>query len=154
MIAGIRPATSSDRDCLFGLFRDFFLEDGITTTPEDIRANLGTMLQDPRATIFVAESDGAIVGLSSGSLTFGVEFGCAAELEDLYVTPSHRARGWARKLAMAVLVWAQANGARETYLVITPEAERRQGLTAFYRKLGFVNSHRTTMYRTNFEASE
>lgn len=149
----IRPAEFADLEPLATLYSAFFQEDGITTAPEAIRVNLGMMLRDARARVFVAEVDGAIAGFSSGSLTFGVEFGCAAELEDLYLRPEYRGQGWARDLAAAVLHWAEARGACEIILVITPEAEAEQDLTAFYRKLGFENSRRLTMYRTRQEAT-
>ncbi|ANT62871.1 hypothetical protein AYJ57_20510 (plasmid) [Salipiger sp. CCB-MM3] len=144
-----RPANADDIHDLAAIYRDFFLEDGITTEPEAIQTNLTLMLKDERACIFVCLVDEEIVGVSSGSITFGVEFGCAAELEDLYIKPEHRGRGWARKLATAVLEWAESQGATETILVITPEAEADQGLTTFYRKLGFEDSKRITMYRQN-----
>tara|TARA_R110000737_G_scaffold259093_1_gene267673 strand:+ start:332 stop:775 length:444 start_codon:yes stop_codon:yes gene_type:complete len=143
----IRPAHKADVRTLVGLYAAFFREDAIDTPVETIEANLALMMADPRARIFVAEDDGEIVGFSSGTLTFGVEFGRSAELEDLYVVPSKRGAGWARKLATSVFDWAIAEGANETFLVITPEAERDQSLTAFYSKLGFYSSQRITMIR-------
>ncbi len=143
----IRPATPSDLPRLAALYGMFFLEDGIATAPETIEANLAHMIKDPRATIFVAQEAEEIEGFSAGSLTFGIEFGWAAELEDLFVIPARRGLGWARKLAAAVLEWAEANGAQETYLVITSQAQEEQGLTTFYERLGFENSGRITMFK-------
>ncbi|MBE1292768.1 MAG: GNAT family N-acetyltransferase [Rhodobacteraceae bacterium] len=146
----IRPATQSDADTLAPLFRAFFDEDGIDTPTDAIAANLRKILADNRACIFVIAVDGRIAGFASGILTFGVEFGCAAELEDLYVCPQYRGRGWARPLLAAVLQWAEAQGASETILIITPEAEADQFLTRFYSKFGFKDSRRIMMYRSNF----
>ena len=144
--ATIRRAAAADIDPLVLLYAAFFYEDGIAMGEANIRENLMLMLEDSRACILVAESGDEIVGLSSGSLTFGVEFGCAAELENLYITPRHRGRGLARRLAQAVLDWAHLEGASEIVLVITPEAEAEQSLTGFYEKLGFADSRRITMY--------
>ncbi len=143
----IRQATASDLPRLAALYGMFFLEDGIATAPEEIEANLAQMIDDPRAVIFVAKAGEGIEGFSAGSLTFGIEFGWAAELEDLFVIPARRGQGWARRLAAAVLDWAEANGAKETYLVITPQAEEDQGLTTFYKRLGFRDSGRITMFK-------
>jgi GNAT superfamily N-acetyltransferase len=143
----IRQALDTEIDTLTKLYAEFFLEDGISTPLDKIRANLEMMMSDHRARIFVAVEDGKIIGLSSGSLTYGVEFGCAAELEDLFVVSEKRGQGWARGLTKAVLDWAENEGAGEIVLVITPEAEQQQSLTRFYEKLGFANSSRITMYR-------
>ncbi|MBE9637330.1 GNAT family N-acetyltransferase [Salipiger mangrovisoli] len=143
----IRPAKPSDLAALRALYTAFFREDGIATPPPAIAGNLSVMLGDPRACIFVADTGSELAGMSSGSLTFGVEFGWSAELEDLYVSPGHRGLGWSRLLVAAVLDWAHDRGARETVLVITPQAEQDQALTRFYRKFGFQASRRITMYR-------
>jgi GNAT superfamily N-acetyltransferase len=143
----IRLARESDVGTLVGLYASFFKEDVISTPLEAIEGNLRLMMSDHRAGIFVAEEEGRIIGFSSGSLTFGVEFGCSAELEDLYVIPSKRGAGWARKLAASVLDWAVGEGANEIFLVITPEAEEGQSLTTFYENLGFQDSRRITMIR-------
>ncbi|TMV92696.1 GNAT family N-acetyltransferase [Thioclava sp. BHET1] len=143
----IRPALLSDVDALAPLFLDFFNEDGIAVDPAAIRANLERMLRDDRACVFVADAGSGIVGMASGSLTFGVEFGCAAEVEDLYVVPSSRGKGLAKALLNRVLSWADSQNASETYLIITKEAERDQGLTRFYEGFGFKASQRLMMYR-------
>ncbi|ETX13405.1 hypothetical protein OCH239_10510 [Roseivivax halodurans JCM 10272] len=144
----IRTAEFQDLDTLTPLFEAFFAEDGISVEPAAIRTNLDRMLRDDRACFFVAEADTGIVGMVSGSLTFGVEFGGAAEVEDLYVAPRFRGLGVARTLMKRVLQWADDKGASEIILVITPEAERTQGLTRFYESFGFRNSQRITMYKS------
>jgi aminoglycoside 6'-N-acetyltransferase I len=147
-VVGIRRATRSDLDDLLPLYVAFFEEDSISTPEAVIKTNLHRMLEDPRACIFVAEEGAGIFGLSSSSLTFGVEFGWAAELEDLFVKPAMRRHGWAGRLTASVLDWAADQGASEAILVVTPEAEQDQNLTRYYQKLGFRDSRRITMYRT------
>lgn len=149
----IRTAEFHDLDTLAPLFEAFFAEDGISVDPSAIRTNLVRMLRDDRACFLVAEVDGGIVGMASGTLTFGVEFGIAAEVEDLYVAPRFRGLGVARTLIKRVLQWASDKGASEIILVITPEAERAQGLTRFYESFGFRNSQRITMYRSTLRST-
>lgn len=149
----IRQATPADLPLLAPLYSAFFREDGIATVFKAIEENLAHMIDDPRAAIFLADQDGGIEGFSAGTLTFGVEFGWAVELEDLFVSPACRGRGLARKLAAAVVEWAEMQGAGETFLVITPQAQEDQNLTSFYERLGFQDSGRITMFKTNTENS-
>lgn len=143
-----RTATQGDFSQLSPLYADFFREDHILKDRSAIEINLEIMLADSKAVIFVAEVDDEIIGFSSGSATFGVEFGWAVELEDLYVTPTHRGKGYASHLANSVADWARSIEATEILLVITPEAETEQGLTRFYSKLGYRDSRRVTMYKS------
>lgn len=146
-----RAALPGDIEALTDLYAAFYQEDGIPADPARIRRNLATMLRDDRARILVVPHGGphgdVPIGMASATLTFGIEFGWAAEIEDLYVAPAHRGRGLARRLVLDVVEWARMRGAEEIILIITPEAERAQGLTRFYRNLGFSDSGRITMYR-------
>ena len=143
----VRPATSADQDSLIGLYADFFAEDGIDVPRGRIAANLAKMLADPRAMILVADGADGIVGLASASTTYGVEFGCAAEFEDLYVIPTCRGQGLSHALVDAMIVWADSQNAEVMALVITAQAERDQTLTRFYSRHGFEVTDRITMYR-------
>lgn len=144
----IRRATATDADTLAALYSQFFAEDAIDVPPEAILRNLSAMLRDDRAAAWIAEEAGQVVGFSSATLTFGVEFGWASEIEDLYVLPEYRGKGLARNLFQAAVEWAERRGALEILLVITPEAETDQGLIAFYEKLGFHKSNRHVMYKS------
>ena len=144
----VRQAGEADAKALAPLYEQFYTEDGIKTGPDDIRRNLSAMLADDRAAIWVAENAGEIVGFSSATLTLGVEFGWASELEDLYILPEFRGKGLARTILQAAVNWAEENGATDVILVITPEAEADQGLVGFYDKLGFRKSDRIVMYKS------
>ena len=144
----IRRATLEDARSLARLYADFFAEDAISVPPDAILTNVQAMLADDRAALWMAEEAGEIAGLASATMTLGVEFGWAAEVEDLYVHPGHRGKGLARTLFRSAVDWAEERGATEIILVITPEAEAEQGLVAFYEKLGLRKSGRTVMYKT------
>ncbi|NIZ09496.1 GNAT family N-acetyltransferase [Pseudooceanicola sp. HF7] len=145
----IMRAGLNDIPELIPLYERFFAEDAIKIARPEIEANLRQMLADDRASVFVATANGSAIGLASASLTCGVEFGWAAEIEDLFVVPERRGQGLARQLIELVLEWADDSGVRQSYLVITPEAEHAQSLTALYSKFGFVRSNRVLMYRAS-----
>lgn len=144
----IRRATPEDASALTRSYIDFYAEDAIDVPADAICRNLLAMLADDRAAIWVAEEAGAFIGFSSATLTLGAEFGWASEIEDLYIHPDHRGKGLARRLFQKAVDWAEENGATEILLVVTPEAEADQGLTAFYEKLGFAKSDRIVMYKS------
>ncbi|RVU34764.1 GNAT family N-acetyltransferase [Hwanghaeella grinnelliae] len=144
----IRRATAQDVPTLANLYARFYAEDAIDVSVDRIRKNLGAMVLDERAAIWVVEHDGNIVGFSSASLTLGIEFGWASEIEDLYVLPEHRGKGLAKRLFQTAIDWSETCGASEILLVVTPEAESDQGLIAFYEKLGFSRSDRIVMYKS------
>lgn len=143
----IRRATAQDVPTLAGLYARFYAEDAIDVPYDSIRKNLGAMVLDERAAVWVAVHDGNIVGFTSASLTLGVEFGWASEVEDLFVLPEHRGKGLAKRLFQTAIDWAEKYGASKILLVVTPEAEADQGLIAFYEKLGFSRSDRIVMYK-------
>ena len=144
----IRRATAQDVPTLSDLYARFYSEDPIDVSHDSIRKNLGAMVLDERAAIWIAEDDKDIIGFASASLTLGVEFGWASEIEDLFVLPEHRGKGLAKRLLLTAIDWAEKCGASEILLVVTPEAEADQGLVAFYEKLGFSKSDRIVMYKT------
>lgn len=142
----IQRARQGDERRLLPLYLDFYREDGIEVPEKHVARNLATMLSDERAAIWLAENNGKPIGMSSATVTFGVEFGWSCELEDLYVSPDYRGQGLSRLLLDSAVRWARSRDASQVILVITPEAEADQGLTDYYRKCGFADSRRITMY--------
>ncbi|HMC36830.1 MAG TPA: GNAT family N-acetyltransferase, partial [Actinomycetota bacterium] len=92
--------------------------------------------------VFVAAVGQATVGVSTVTANFGLEYGWASELEDLYVLPSHRGRGVARRLLEAAEEWARADGCALMLVTVTPEGQEAHDLMGFYRHLGFSDRGR------------
>jgi len=133
----IRPATAQDRSLLVPMIQAFMAEEGIQVSASAIARNLDAMLDHASAMLWIVLSeDGETIGFMTATQTVGLEFGKSAELEDLYVIPSQRGKGLARRMVAAALNWAKAQGVRELILFVTPDG-RQQGLEAFYEKLGF-----------------
>lgn len=144
--AEIRAATPDDAASLAPLYAAFFTEDAVPVPP-DLTANLAAMLADPDAMVAILGPSATPLGLVSASLTRGAEFGLSAEIEDLYVVPEARGQGHARRLLEHAISWCEGRGARVLSLVITPEAEADQGLSALYTRFGFRDSGRLLMIR-------
>ena len=142
-------AGAADAERLVPLYMAFYREDHIAVDEDRIRNNIPHMLGDARAAIWLALSDGTPVGLASASLTFGIEFGWSAEIEDLYVSPDFRGQAIARRLIETAISFAENHTAHDVMLIITPEAEATLNLSAFYAKFGFETSGRRVMYRSS-----
>jgi aminoglycoside 6'-N-acetyltransferase I len=120
-------------------------------TSEDAhRAEMAEFLADAgRYRQFVAyDRGGDPVGFVEASLRSdhvnGTETTPVAFLEGIYVAPSHRRTGVARRLLDAVIAWARQTGCRE--LASDVEFGNSLGHVA-HRGLGFVETERAVFYR-------
>lgn len=101
--------------------------------PGSARAVLERAVADPSREVFVAESDGRVVG----SLTLLIEEkfihggGLAGHIEDVAVDGGARGRGAGRMLVERALREAEACGCYKTVL------DCSEDLAGFYEKLGF-----------------
>ncbi len=61
--------------------------------------------------------------------------------------PDWRRRGVARALVETCLAWATERGCHDVEIVLTPHAQAKKGLAAWYAKGGFESSGRVIWYR-------
>ncbi len=144
----VRRARRSDAPRLTALFRRFYREErfsraAIAAVPQ----TLAGVLSRRDTTAFAAEAGGVLVGAAAMSTAYGLEVGLYAELEDIYVLPDWRRRGVAGALVEACLAWARARGCHDVEIVLTPHAQAKKGLAAWYAKRGFKNSGRAVWSR-------
>jgi GNAT superfamily N-acetyltransferase len=124
------------------LLHDFFKESGFPGDRASITAHLGAMVADSHHWAALIREAGLAIGVITVTTMLYVEWGRLGEIGDLYVVPSARKRGVARRLIEAGLDWCYAHGCSAVSVVVTEQGEIRDGLGLFYRKLGFAASGR------------
>lgn len=143
----VRAASPADLAAVYPLAVAFYSEDGFTTAPQVLRANLAALLSAPSARVAVARSAQGLFGFAVTTTSFGLENGLIAELEDLYVVP------WARRLGLGSLLvedsatWAREQGCRHLELVIAPNGGDVGHLFDYYLARGFRNHDRRLISR-------
>jgi GNAT superfamily N-acetyltransferase len=125
----------------------FFAEEGFTTDQATIAANVRTLAGLETCALFVAEADGACVGVATVSLEFGVEFGWWAEMGDLYVIPEARGRGVSLALVAAIEDFLRQRRIPGYQVTVTPDSGARHGLKDYYRRLGFAGDGRLLLFK-------
>jgi aminoglycoside 6'-N-acetyltransferase len=137
----VRTAGEADVPFLLGCMVDFNRGEGIPWSPETGEAPLRRLLGDPtlgRAAIVSASGEPA--GYAIVSRGYDLEFGGPdAFLTELYVVPSARGLGLARRLLDALLADLRAEGAGALHLQVRPDNVAAQRL---YESAGFEGTTR------------
>ncbi|HSF85867.1 MAG TPA: GNAT family N-acetyltransferase [Acidimicrobiia bacterium] len=142
----LRRARPDDVETLTTLLTQFFAGEGFSTPPETIAARVPEFLGQPGNAAFLAVDGEEVVGVSTVTSTFGVERGHSAEIEDLYVVPSHRGRGIATSLLGEAMMWSTQEGFETLEVVVTPDdPARRESLIRWYGRLGFRKTSRQVL---------
>jgi GNAT superfamily N-acetyltransferase len=111
----IRPARDGDVYNLVAAYDWLFAPPGARPPAwDEVRAaeRLRRLIAAPDGEVFVADVDGAIVGICT--VAFGIEsvrFGRCAWVEDLAVHADHRSAGHGKGLLDAAKDWGRAHGA-------------------------------------------
>ncbi|HEY9420104.1 MAG TPA: GNAT family N-acetyltransferase [Thermoanaerobaculia bacterium] len=136
-----RPALPSDVNVLAALVQAFHAEDGYPFDEAEVRVNLARLLGDPLlGRAWIAEEDGKAVAYLILGLGFSLEFrGRDAFVDEIYVSPSHRGRGFGtRALALAEEACREM-GVRALHLEVERENVEAQAL---YRRIGYKDHDR------------
>lgn len=96
----VRRATSDDVEALLALMRDFHAESGFALDPASAGPALRSLLASPSlGCIWLAFADDVAVGHAVLTVRFTMEHeGLSGYVDDLYVRPTHRRQGVARRL--------------------------------------------------------
>lgn len=142
----VRPATEADTEEILELIRELAdfegLADQVRCTAEDLRREL--FGPDPAARVTLAVDDdggGAVAGQALWFRTFSTFLGRSGIwLEDLYVRPAYRGRGYGRELVEHLR--AQTQGRVEWEVL-----DWNSGAMSFYERLGAQPFRGWTKYR-------
>jgi GNAT superfamily N-acetyltransferase len=148
----IRPATSADVPTILALIRELAdyerLSREVVATEEDLLQWL--FGKRPVAEVVIGEYRGIPVSFALFFYNFSTFLGKPGiYLEDLYVKPAYRHKGFGRRLMVHIARWAKAQSCgRFEWAVLnwnTPAIE-------LYEKLGAVPLREWTVYRLSDEA--
>jgi GNAT superfamily N-acetyltransferase len=133
----IRSATHGEIPALVGAYEWLFAPPGAQPAmwdPERAAERLRALISDAEGEVFVADHDGAVVGICTVTLDIdSVRFGRRAWVEDLAVDPGHRSAGHGKALLDAAKDWGRERGA--THLELD-SGEARADAHRFYEREG------------------
>ena len=132
--AGVSEATT--------LLDRFFREEGFPLPAEGLETRIRRYAEMPGHAVFLVHLDTGPAGVGTVVISFGLEYGWLAELEDLYVLPEARGAGVARRLVEHAARWASEQGCSAMLVTITPEGQESHDLIGFYSHLGFADRGR------------
>lgn len=142
----IRQARVEDGNAVVALMRDFYAEEHLTfdeiATPRAARELIAT---PDLGAIRLLEHAGAVVGYLVLTFCFSVEFGGRfALLDELYIVPAARGRGWGRHAIDLAAEAARAHGAGSLRLEVNHGNTRAKAL---YLDSGFADDRRDLLTR-------
>jgi aminoglycoside 6'-N-acetyltransferase I len=143
----IRAARPTDLARVLNMATAFYIEDGFATPVSELRNNLAVLLHTDTARVAIAARHGHIVGFAITTLSFGLEQGAIAELEDLFVEPAHRRTGVGGALIDDSAGWAESRGCRTLELVIAPNGNNIAHLFCYYARRNFTEEGRRLLSR-------
>lgn len=139
----LRPAQLDDLPELLRLAREFYDEDGFTTSDDDLARNFRALFAaTDSAHICLALDGAAAIGFALTTTDLVLESGLVAELQDIYVVPAYRGAGVGAGLMQDAVDWAKERGARLLEIVVAPNGRDISGLLAYYARNGFRDEGR------------
>lgn len=139
-------ASGTDEETVLALMQAFYAEEKIAFHPDAARCAVREMLGDGRhGRIFLlkephhASLHGA-AGYVAAAFWHSLEFGgCVVVLDEFYIAPFLRGRGWAPKTLEFVREWARAQGAVAVRLEVNHHNARAKSI---YLKAGYADDKR------------
>jgi ribosomal protein S18 acetylase RimI-like enzyme len=142
----IRQAGSGDLSAMTRLLQELFsVETEFVVDTEKQRTGLQMLLDSARASIWVAERRGRVVGMVTVQLVASTAEGAfSGLLEDLVVSSAYRRRGLGRALLVAAVKWSRDQGATRIQLMADG---RNVPALIFYRKQDWKQTNMIALRR-------
>ncbi len=142
----IRRAAAADIDDMVSLLGELFeIEDDFAIDPCAQRQGLELLLNDPDATLLVADAMGSVVGMATMQRFVSTAVGeYVGLIEDVVVTMSHRGNGIGSRLLQAML--SEATRQHLMRLALAVDVRNLRALS-FYGRYGFRISRMGMLYR-------
>ncbi|WP_433851810.1 N-acetyltransferase family protein [Stenotrophomonas nitritireducens] len=137
-----RLATPADFPRLIAMVRAFYAEDHIAFDPALVEPGLRTLLAEPAcgAVLLLEGGDVAEAGYITLGWCFSVEQGGRfVLLDELYLAPAARGRGWGRQALALARDWAIVEGASVMRLEVNHHNARAKSL---YLSAGYRDDER------------
>ncbi|MEO1611254.1 MAG: GNAT family N-acetyltransferase [Pseudomonadota bacterium] len=133
----LKRAGPGDLDALAPLVAAFHAEEGVSLAPAARRDALALVLSNPEiGGVWVMEREGAAIGYLILAFGFAVEFGGRdAFLDEIYIDPAFRGRGWGTFFLKRAAEEARALGLEAVHLEVHDDNEPAARL---YASLGFA----------------
>ncbi len=147
----IRPATVADVPLILQLIRELAEYERAPHEAVATEAGLHEVLfgEKPAAEVLIASEGAEPVGFAVYFFNFSTWLGRAGlYLEDLFVRPEHRAKGYGRALLVRLAQIAHARGCGRMEWAVLDWNEPAIG---FYKKLGATSIDEWTMFRLKRE---
>ena len=141
-----RLAELEDLPPLLDMIRDFHRGEGIASPAEAVEAAVRVLLGRSTGRIWmIADENGATAGYMVLTFGFSIEFeGRDAFVDELYLKPEYRGRGWGTAAVEFAAAAASELGIKALHL----EADRgKDRVVHLYRSLGFREHDRFLMTR-------
>ena len=145
-----RIAKVTELDTILPFMQELFVEDQLPDQrgfdASRARSALENLVNDPLQgrVLLICDGDAAVGYLA---LTFGysLEFhGRDAFIDEVYIRPSHRGRGWGTRAMRRAEMIARSENIRAIHLEV---GRRNIAAQALYRKLGYADHDRYLMTR-------
>ncbi len=136
----IRPAIAADTDRI----AELCVQLGYKASSEDVRERLRRIMEKEDTVAFVAEEQGFVTGWIQASVRMTIESGDSPEITGLVVDESARGKGIGSRLVRQAEDWAKDIGHRS---IRVRTNVLRAKTHDFYRRLGFEESKKQTVFR-------
>jgi ribosomal protein S18 acetylase RimI-like enzyme len=132
MSAAFRAATPADVPAILAHQRDYYATDGYRFDETAAREAIAGLLADAhRGRLWVLSDAGAVVGYLAVTFGWSLEYqGRDAFVDELYVAPSHRGRGFGAAAMALADETCRAEGVRALHLEVEPKNVRARALYA------------------------